>query len=135
MPSLSVFEDMLCAIQKSSRFAKQNQRRMHMTRHGPAIALTVFITRTLKGVSQMTSVMSGSGNAQGKQWETQQDDHSDRVVVVRPTTETMSRQQLPYYVGISEVTAGAKNLSMNLIIIPPGGAAEPQLRKGYETAI
>ena len=62
-------------------------------------------------------------------------DHADGVVVVRPTAEIMSRQQLPYYVGISEVTAGAKNISMNLIIIPPGGAAEPHLHKGYETAI
>ena len=62
-------------------------------------------------------------------------DHSNGVVVVRPAAEIMSRQQLPYYVGISEVTAGAKNLSMNLIIIPPGGAAEPHLHKGYETAI
>ena len=48
-------------------------------------------------------------------------DYSEGVVVVRPKVETMSRQQLPYYVGISEVTAGAKNISMNLIIIPPGG--------------
>ena len=62
-------------------------------------------------------------------------DYSEGVVVVRPKVETMSRQQLPYYVGISEVTAGAKNISMNLIIIPPGGAAEPHLHKGYETAI
>jgi len=62
-------------------------------------------------------------------------DHSNRVVVVRPAAEIMSRQQLPYYVGISEVTAGAKNISMNLIIIPPAGAAEPHLHKGYETAI
>ena len=61
--------------------------------------------------------------------------HSNGVVVVRPTAEIMSRQQLPYYVGISEVTAGAKNISMNLIIIPPAGAAEPHLHKGYETAI
>ena len=62
-------------------------------------------------------------------------DYSEGVVVVRPKVETMSRQQLPYYVGISEVTAGAKNISMNLIIIPPAGAAEPHLHKGYETAI
>jgi uncharacterized RmlC-like cupin family protein len=62
-------------------------------------------------------------------------DHSNGVVVVRPMAEVMSRQQLPYYVGISEVTAGAKNISMNLIIIPPGRAAEPHLHKGYETAI
>ena len=61
--------------------------------------------------------------------------HSDGVVVVRPAAEIMSRQRLPYYVGISELTAGAKNISMNLIIIPPGGAAEPHLHKGYETAI
>ena len=61
--------------------------------------------------------------------------HSDEVVVVRPASETMSRQHLPYYVGISETTAGAKNISMNLIVIPPAGAAEPHLHKGYETAI
>ncbi len=47
----------------------------------------------------------------------------------------MSRQRLPYYVGISEATAGAKGISMNMIIIPPGGSAEPHLHKGYETAI
>jgi uncharacterized RmlC-like cupin family protein len=62
-------------------------------------------------------------------------DHSNGVVVVRPTADVMSRQQLPYYVGISEATVGAKNISMNLIIIPPAGAAEPHLHKGYETAI
>jgi uncharacterized RmlC-like cupin family protein len=61
--------------------------------------------------------------------------HSDGVVVVRPTSETMSRQRLPYYVGISETTAGAKNISMNLIVIPPAGTTEPHLHKGYETAI
>ena len=62
-------------------------------------------------------------------------DHSNGVVVVRPAAEIMSRQQLPYYVGISEITAGAKHISMNLIIIPPSGSAEPHLHKGYETAI
>ena len=62
-------------------------------------------------------------------------DHSNGVVVVRPAAEIMSRQHLPYYVGISEITAGAKNISMNLIIIPPAGAAQPHLHKGYETAV
>ena len=71
--------------------------------------------------------MENNGNSIG--------DHSNGVVVVRPAAEIMSRQQLPYYVGISEVTAGAKNISMNLIIILPGGSAEPHLHKGYETAI
>jgi uncharacterized RmlC-like cupin family protein len=62
-------------------------------------------------------------------------DHAEGVVVVRPAGETMSRQRLPYFVGISAATAGAKDLSMNLIIIPPAGSADPHLHKGYETAI
>lgn len=60
---------------------------------------------------------------------------SDGVVVVRPARETMSRQRLTCYVGISEATAGAKNISMNLIVIPPASVAKPHLHKGYETAI
>ena len=60
--------------------------------------------------------------------------HSDGVIVVRPAGETMSRQRLPFYVGISETTAGAKNISMNLIVIPPR-LRQPHLHKGYETAI
>jgi uncharacterized RmlC-like cupin family protein len=60
---------------------------------------------------------------------------SEGVVVVRPPEEAMSRQRLPYFVGVSEQTAGAKAISMNMVIIPPGGAAEPHLHQGYETAI
>ena len=47
----------------------------------------------------------------------------------------MSRQRLPYFVGVSGATAGARGLSMNMIVIPPGGAAEPHIHQGYETAI
>jgi uncharacterized RmlC-like cupin family protein len=47
----------------------------------------------------------------------------------------MSRQRLPYFVGISGATAGAQALSLNLIVIPPSGAAEPHIHQGYETAI
>jgi uncharacterized RmlC-like cupin family protein len=57
------------------------------------------------------------------------------IVTVRPSDEVLSRQKLPYFVGISEVTAGARGISMNLIVIPPGGAAQPHLHLGYETAI
>lgn len=57
------------------------------------------------------------------------------IVTVRPESTTMTRQKLPNFVGISEASAGATGLSMNLVIIPPGGAAEPHLHRGYETAI
>jgi uncharacterized RmlC-like cupin family protein len=57
------------------------------------------------------------------------------IVTVRPNEEILSRQHLPYFVGISAHTAGATAVSMNLIVIPPGGAATPHLHQGYETAI
>ncbi|NJO42254.1 MAG: cupin domain-containing protein [Cyanobacteria bacterium RU_5_0] len=60
---------------------------------------------------------------------------SDEVITVRPTAETMTRQHLPYFVGISGKTTGTKGLSMNLVIIPPGGQAKPHFHKDYETAI
>ncbi len=57
------------------------------------------------------------------------------VVTVRPSHDVISKQNLPQFVGISGETAGAKGLSMNLVIIPPGGAAEPHVHQGYESAV
>ena len=57
------------------------------------------------------------------------------IVTIRPAAATMTRQQLPNFVGVSAATAGARGISMNMVIIPPGGAAEPHLHRGYETAI
>lgn len=57
------------------------------------------------------------------------------VIVVRPPRKTISRQGLPQFVGISEATVGAKSISMQLVVIPPGGAAEPHVHAGHETAI
>ncbi|MFM7426569.1 MAG: cupin domain-containing protein [Elainella sp.] len=57
------------------------------------------------------------------------------IITVRPDAETLTRQRLPYFVGISGATAGSQGISMNLVIIPPGGAAEPHFHRDYETAI
>jgi uncharacterized RmlC-like cupin family protein len=61
--------------------------------------------------------------------------HAAGLVAVRPTAEIITRQQLPSFVGISAATAGAKGISMNLVSIPPGGAAIPHFHRGFETAI
>lgn len=58
-----------------------------------------------------------------------------KVQGVRPDTEVMTRQRLPYFVGISGQTVGAQGLSMHLVVIPPGGRAEPHVHIGYETGI
>jgi uncharacterized RmlC-like cupin family protein len=49
--------------------------------------------------------------------------------------EERSKQALHYFVGISEATAGATGLSLNLVVVPPGGRAEPHYHDGYETAV
>lgn len=57
------------------------------------------------------------------------------VLGIRPEREVMTRQRLPYFIGISAETAGATGLSMHLVVIPPGGRAEPHVHVGYETGI
>jgi uncharacterized RmlC-like cupin family protein len=57
------------------------------------------------------------------------------VLGIRPEREIMTRQRLPYFIGISAETAGSTGLSMHLVVIPPGGRAEPHVHVGYETGI
>lgn len=57
------------------------------------------------------------------------------IVTIRPDETVMTKQRLPYFLGVSEATANASGISMNLVIIPPGGAAEPHYHRGFETAI
>jgi uncharacterized RmlC-like cupin family protein len=62
-------------------------------------------------------------------------DLSKKVVSVRPDQTIVTKQNLPYYVGISTATTGAKGLSMNLVVIPPGGSPKAHFHKDFETAI
>jgi uncharacterized RmlC-like cupin family protein len=57
------------------------------------------------------------------------------VVAVRPDSQILTSQRLPYFVGISGNTAGSGGLSMHLVVIPPGGVSAPHLHHGHETAI
>ena len=57
------------------------------------------------------------------------------ITVIRPDKEIMTRQKIPYFVGISRETAAAEGISMNLVVIPPGATAEPHYHKDFETAI
>lgn len=57
------------------------------------------------------------------------------VQAIRPEREVLTRQRLPYFVGISGETVGARGLSMHLVVIPPGARAEPHSHSGYETGI
>ena len=60
---------------------------------------------------------------------------SQEIITIRPDLEVETLQKLPNYVGVSEKTAGAKHISMNMVLIPPGASAEPHRHRGFETAI
>ena len=57
------------------------------------------------------------------------------VKTVRPEREVLTRQRLPYFLGVSGATVGSTGLSMHLVVIPPGAKSEPHAHRGYETAI
>jgi len=57
------------------------------------------------------------------------------LVVVRPQQQVLTRQRLPYFLGISGETVGAQGLSMHMVVIPPGAKADPHSHIGYETGI
>src|SRR5215470_7613944 len=63
------------------------------------------------------------------------DQSKPEVVAIRTGVGIDSRQKIPYFVGVSEATTGARGLSLQYVIIPPGGAAVPHIHQGYETAI
>jgi len=58
-----------------------------------------------------------------------------KLQTIRPAAEVMSRQRLPYFIGISGRTVGSEGLSMHIVVIPPGAKADPHLHVGYETGI
>ena len=58
-----------------------------------------------------------------------------KIVTVRPEITTDTIQKLPNYIGISELTTGAKGISMNIVVFPPGAKAEPHFHENFETAI
>lgn len=62
-------------------------------------------------------------------------EYGEEIVTVRSPAETQSKQRLPYFVGISGATVGARQLSLSLLVVPPGGAAQPHIHQDYETAI
>jgi uncharacterized RmlC-like cupin family protein len=61
--------------------------------------------------------------------------NSKKILRIRPDAETLTRQSLSDFVGVSQVTAGATGISMNIAIVPPGASAAPHSHYGYETVL
>lgn len=50
---------------------------------------------------------------------------AQEIITIRPAQASATRQGVPQFVGISGANSGARGLSMNRVVIPPGGRAEP----------
>ncbi|MEA3276843.1 MAG: cupin domain-containing protein [Pseudomonadota bacterium] len=85
------------------------------------------LTALLCCISPFTSVAADPGATTSTGEQT--------VTVIKTPPEILTRQKLPNFVGISAETVGARGLSMNLVVIPPGAAAEPHFHKGFESAV
>jgi len=57
------------------------------------------------------------------------------LVTISTPKEIKSKQNLPYFVGISNLTASSKSISMNMVVIPPGACAEPHYHEIFESGI
>ena len=58
----------------------------------------------------------------------------DCVLISRPETY-QGKQGLEYFSGVSAQTAGARNLCMHMVTIPPGARARPHLLENHESAV
>ncbi|MFO1241947.1 MAG: cupin domain-containing protein [Rickettsiales bacterium] len=56
------------------------------------------------------------------------------VVNIHPEAIT-SKQGLKQFVGVSRKNSGATGISMNKVVIPPGGAAKPHSHSNFESTI
>ena len=54
---------------------------------------------------------------------------------VRPSGTVDAKQGIPYFLGVSGRTAGARGISLNLVVVPPGGSAEPHSHSEFESAL
>ncbi|MEA2755527.1 MAG: hypothetical protein QOJ54_1816 [Aliidongia sp.] len=63
--------------------------------------------------------------------------HAEPLIcrVVRPGEAYVGKQNLPYNVGISSETVGARGIHMQLVTIPPGARAKAHKHENHETAI
>src|SRR5579885_1736046 len=67
--------------------------------------------------------------------DTMSDQEHPGLIAVREGVAIAAKQDVPYFVGVSAKTTGAQGISLQRIVIPPGGAAKAHIHQGYETAI
>ena len=62
-------------------------------------------------------------------------ERSKEILVLHPPDTQLAKQEIPQFFGISERSAGATGLSMNVTAFPPGGKSNAHKHRDFETAI
>lgn len=57
------------------------------------------------------------------------------VINIHPDAGITSKQGLHQFIGVSGKNSGAKGISMNKVVIPPGGQAKPHTHSDFESTI
>ncbi len=60
---------------------------------------------------------------------------SKEILVLHPPETQIAKQEIPQFFGISNASAGATGLSLNVTAFPPGGKSNTHMHRDYETAI
>ncbi len=60
---------------------------------------------------------------------------TEGISTIRPGIDKESWNGLSYEVGISASTVGAKDFSMNVATVPPGGIAKAHIHVGFEVGL
>jgi len=60
---------------------------------------------------------------------------TQEITLIKPAATDQARQGMPQFFGISEQSAGAKGISMNLTAFGPGDQAKAHYHRDFETAI
>lgn len=81
-----------------------------------------LLTAIVTSIVLLTPVFSSAGNTDQK------------IVTVHPSNVEGNKQGLSQFFGIS-AKSGAHGISMNKIVIPPGGSAKAHTHSGFESAI
>jgi uncharacterized RmlC-like cupin family protein len=87
----------------------------------------------MRAWSKRIAVLLLSGAAPLAPGLTQESGVDAEIITVRPAATTDTKQGLPNFVGISGKNAGTRHISMNKVIIPPGGGAKAHMHKGFES--
>ncbi len=58
-----------------------------------------------------------------------------KLVRIQLDKDSTAKRNLNYFIGLSDQSAGTRELSMHLVEVPPGGKAEPHYHDGFEAGI